>query len=90
MRRANTIHSKQKLTGSLPSAGDQYKKITKKKKTYRKSIKILTMDIAHIRDVGQSTVPRPAISLVWRSLKERFFRGNARSQAGSIVLSMGT
>ena len=37
-------------------------------------------------------VPRSAISAIWRSQasKSAFFRGNARSQTGKIVLSIGT
>ena len=39
-----------------------------------------------------NAVPKPAISVIWRSQasKSAFLRGNACSQAGKIVLSMGT
>jgi len=39
-----------------------------------------------------NTVPRPTISALWRSQasKSAFLRGNTHSQAGKVVLSMGT
>ena len=73
---AQTPYTQNKNLPVVYLAQETNTKKTNKKKTYRKSIKILTMNIAHIRDVGQSTVPRPAISVIWRSqASERFSAG---------------